>query len=116
MQACDFETLTKEFTRITMNNESPKTAIVTFDPVKSKWRTDREYNELNSSYIFNSSCKYFNPNMGGSSIFASCLDGTDHGIRLDYYIHDWSIVSCIIFDSVEESKSYIDGIIKRCYK
>lgn len=53
------------------------------------------------TYAISSDNKAFNCRMGGYSIFGSCLDGSDAGVRLDRYMRDerggtdgWKIEKC----------------------
>ena len=46
----------------------------------------KEYSEEARTYIVSSNNKAYQPNMGGYSIFGSCLDGTDPCVRLDRYM------------------------------
>lgn len=64
----------------------------------------KPYSEEQRSYAVLNSNKYFLPNMGGTSLYASCLDKTtDQNIRLDQYIHtDWKVDYCYI---LREDKS-----------
>lgn len=50
------------------------------------------------SYRFSSDNKFFIADMNGNSIYANNLDGTDHGIRLDWYLgaKGWDIDYCYI--------------------
>ena len=58
---------------------------------------NREYSEVSRSYLFTNDNKAFLPNMIGSSIFGYCLDGTDQGVRLDYYIgKEWTVDYCYL--------------------
>ena len=57
---------------------------------------DKDYSEESRSYAFSSDNKYFVPGMGGNSIFADCLDGSDRGVRLDWYLGEWKIDYCYI--------------------
>lgn len=61
---------------------------------ESNWKT--KYSETSRSYLVQSDNKYFLPAMAGNSIFASCLDGTDESLRLDYYLDRWEIEYCYI--------------------
>lgn len=63
---------------------------------ESNWR--KKYNEESRSYQVRSDNKYFLPTMGGNSLFASCLDGTDECLRLDYYFGRWEVEYCYIKD------------------
>ena len=53
--------------------------------------------------------KAFWPNMGGYSIFGYCLDGTDQGVRLDYYmaeerdINGWKVEDCYILEQMRDT-------------
>lgn len=60
-----------------------------------------EYSEASRTYEFSSRNKAFMPNMGGYSIFASSVDGTDPGVRLEAYLavehggkDGWQIEKC----------------------
>ena len=50
----------------------------------------RNFSLESRSYAFTSDNKYFISGMGGNSIFAESLDGSDKGVRLDWYLHDWA--------------------------
>ena len=45
----------------------------------------KEYSELSRTYAISSDNKAFIPNMGGYSIYASCLDGTNTCVRWEQY-------------------------------
>ena len=63
---------------------------------------------LSRTYRFDSDNKAFWPNMGGYSIFGSCLDGTDQGIRLDWYMTEegnpggWKVADCYILEKMRD--------------
>ena len=61
----------------------------------SNW-PDKDYSEKARTYLFSSDNKYFLPEMGGNSIFASNEDGTDVYVRLDWYLSKWKIEYCFI--------------------
>ena len=48
----------------------------------------QKYSADSRTYVVSSNNKAFQSNKGGYSIFASCLDGTDSGVRLEQYIPD----------------------------
>ena len=48
---------------------------------------EKPFSELERSYKIYSGDKYFDGNMGGSSLYGYCLDGKDLGVRLDHYIY-----------------------------
>lgn len=51
------------------------------------------------TYIFSLANKYFMPNMIGTSIFASCLDGSEDMVRLDWYLNSWKIDYCYLLEN-----------------
>ena len=62
-----------------------------------------DFSELERSYEVYSDAKYFDANMGGSSLFGNCLDRKDNGIRLDWYMNrlpkdgtPWTVDYCYI--------------------
>lgn len=66
---------------------------------------ENEYSEESRSYIVSSDNKAFLAEMGGYSIFASCLDGTDPCVRLENYMEaeyagkgGWKVEYCYIKD------------------
>ncbi len=66
----------------------------------------KPYTETERSYRFSSDNKAFFPDAISNSIFADCLDGTDNGVRIDWYMHDpenrWEVDYCYMEDSVVE--------------
>ena len=62
----------------------------------------KPFTEVQRSYQISSDAKYFNYNMNGSSLFGNCLDGSDDGVRLDRYFHEWKIDFCYITEYKEE--------------
>jgi hypothetical protein len=61
------------------------------------WPQRKEDYPLESrSYEFRSDEKYFLPEMGGNSIFATSLDGSDRNVRLDHYLHMWKVDYCYL--------------------
>lgn len=63
---------------------------------KSENWPGKDYSLSARSYQFVSDNKYFVSGLGGTSIFADSLDGSDRGVRLDYYIREWEIDYCYI--------------------
>lgn len=70
------------------------TAVVVFKA--SNW-PNADYSLESRSYEFVSDNKRFVPGMGGNSVFANSLDGTD-SIRLDWYLGQWEIDYCYLKD------------------
>ena len=70
---------------------------------------DRVFPRLSRAYLVGSNNKAFQPNMGGYSIFASCLDGTDPCVRLERLMAaetgragDWKIEDCFILEQLRD--------------
>lgn len=63
---------------------------------------DRPYTLDQRTYVVSSDNKAFRPHMGGYSIFADCLDGSDYGVRLEWYMKEegvkdgWEVDYCYI--------------------
>ena len=73
----------------------PLNAVIVF----KKESFVKDYPEESRSYAVCSESKYFNPKMGGNSLIGSSLDGTDVGVRLDWYLHDekpWKVEYCYL--------------------
>ena len=66
------------------------------------------YSLLSRTYCLNSNNKAFYPYMSGYSIHASCLDGTDQGVRLDLYMAEegneggWIVQDCYILEHMRD--------------
>lgn len=70
-----------------------KEAVIVF----TKESFTEEYSEQERSYAISSGDKYFDPNMGGSSLYGNCLDGKDRFVRLDHYMYSgWEVEYCYI--------------------
>lgn len=70
-------------------SDHPKDHLTAFIRISSfGHKCDTNYPELQSTYVISSNNKAYLPNMGGYSIFGSCLDGTDPCLRLDGYIQE----------------------------
>lgn len=68
------------------------------------------------TYVVSSDNKAFQPNMGGYSIFASALDGSDNGVRLERYMASehggtdgWQIERCYMLEQPREMMDIIAG-------
>ena len=70
---------------------------------------DEKYPLLSRTYSLTSDNKAFWPNMGGYSIFASCLDGTDQRVRLEWYMAEegnaggWKVEDCYILEWMRDA-------------
>lgn len=52
----------------------------------------KAYTLESRSYRVSNTSKYYQPDMCGSSLFGSALDGSDNGVRLDWY--NWKVDYC----------------------
>ena len=77
-----------------------KYALITY----SQSNFNKEYSELSRTYLVSSDNKYFQSGKISNSLFGSCIDGTDIGVRLDTY--NWKIEKVIILETEEEINKY----------
>ena len=77
---------------------------------------DKPYSLESRTYVVSSDNKAFQLNMGGYSIFAEALDGTDRGIRLEQYMADeyggkggWKVERCYMKDGSREMIDIVAG-------
>lgn len=60
------------------------------------------------TYCVRSDCNWFNKRIS-TSLYGDCLDGTDHGVRLDAYMKNfgnkdgWIVAECYVEDSAMET-------------
>ena len=87
------------FGELCNTSDSWEKAVIVFAPESF----GKEFSELERSYEVYSDAKYFDANMGGSSLFGNCLDGKDNGVRLDWYMKRspsegkrWTVEYCYI--------------------
>ena len=72
---------------------------------------DKKYPLLSRTYLFTSDNKGFWPRMFSQSIFAYCLDGTDQGARLDWYMEEegnkggWKVEDCYILEQMQDAEN-----------
>lgn len=84
---------------------SPDAPICVMVAVMTPDSFSREYDEEGRSYRFNNYNKAFLP-MTSSSIFSSCLDGTDDGVRLDWYVgQQWHVERVYVQSQTEGASS-----------
>ena len=79
------------------------------------------YSEVARTYVVSSNNKAFIPGMGGYSIYASSLDGTDPMVRLEGYLRDerggengWKIERCYMKNPEREMLDVIFGTFFIC--
>lgn len=87
------------------NPETHLTAYITFSSFGPTETRDLPWEYR--TYMVSSDNKAFQPNMGGYSIFGSCLDGTDRCVRLENYMAEerggkdgWVVEDCCILANV----------------
>ncbi len=81
------------FRSVNDKNLAPITGYIVF----TEDSFDRLYEEESRTYVVSSNNKAYQSGMGGYSIYASCLDGTDPCIRLEGYMRGenaWKIEKC----------------------
>lgn len=60
---------------------------------------NKKYPVESRSYEVFSDAKYFDPLMISKSLYGYCLDGSENGVRLDWYMfNDWKIDYCYIVE------------------
>lgn len=70
---------------------------------------NKPYTRLSRSYCLSSDNKAFWPHAAGYSIFADCLDGTDQGVRLEWYMAEegnaggWKVEDCYILEKMRDA-------------
>lgn len=79
------------------------------------------YSEVERTYTLSSDNKAFQPNMAGYSIYASCLDGGEHGVRLDHLMAvetgdetGWKIEKCVV-KTFEQRRKGLDIVRGLCF-
>ncbi len=79
-------------------NDKKLKCVVVF--TEDSW--NMPYTEIQRSYWFTSDNKAFLANQSSNSIFANCLDGSDDGVRIDWYMHDpkmpWKVDYCYLME------------------
>ena len=76
-------------------NAEPIQAVIVFK--SSSW-PGKDYSLESRSYAVSSENKYFKDCIG-NSLYGSALDGSDPGVRLDWYMNDskpWAVDYCYI--------------------
>ncbi len=103
--------LKNKFRECERNGEKHLTGYIVF----TEDSFDKKYTLEERTYVVSSSNKAFIPNMGGYSIFASSLDGSDMYARIEKYMADeyggkdgWKIERCYIKD--ESDRKLLDII------
>jgi hypothetical protein len=86
----------EKYNCVQFDNKHILTAVIVFTADSF----NGEYSEKERSYEVTNGNKWFLGNQGGTSLFGDCLDGSEQGIRLDWYIrrdeHPWKVERCYI--------------------
>ncbi len=98
-----------EMTKIFREHESSyPTEHLTAHIIFTEDSFDRRYPRISRTYCLSSNNKAFQPNKGGYSIFACCLDGSDQGVRLEWYMAGegnaggWKVEDCYILERMRD--------------
>ena len=96
-----YQEMTKRFREAENNRKEHLTGYVVF----TEDSFDKPYSEESRTYVISSNNKAFQSGMGGYSIYASSLDGSDKCVRLEAYMADehggkdgWKIEKCYVKD------------------
>lgn len=110
-----YHELKKKFQEAEASGKEHLTGYIVF----TKDSFTQDYPEGSRTYVVSSNNKAFIPGMGGYSIFATALDGTDAGVRLDWYMkdehggdHGWKIERCYV---KEPGREILDIIAGTCF-
>ena len=77
----------------------PERFVTIVAVMKNKGFKRKDLTDEERSYAFTNDNKAFLDGMLGYSIFANAIDGTDDGVRLDYYVEEagiWEVDHCYI--------------------
>lgn len=88
------------------------TGFIVFSPASF----EQEYSPESRTYEVSSNNKAFQPGMGGYSIYASSVDGSDMNVRIERYMaaerggrYGWQIERCYISQSeLDKVKPFMD--------
>ena len=107
-----YQEMTQRFREAENNHKEHLTGYIVF----TEDSFDKQYSEESRTYVITSCNKAFQSGMGGYSIYASCLDGSDPCVRLDGYMSDehggengWKIEKCYMKENSREMLDIIFG-------
>ena len=107
-----YREMTKRFREAENSRREHLTGYVVF----TEDSFDKPYSEKSRTYVISSDNKAFQSGMGGYSVYASCLDGSDPCVRLDGYMFDehggengWKIEKCYMLEPSREMLDIICG-------
>lgn len=87
------KTLT-ELKELFKDSKTKREAVIVFTKDSFK----KPFSEKERSYKVSSQNRYFETGKISNSLIGDCLDGTDQGVRLDYYLGDWKIEKIYLLD------------------
>ena len=107
-----YSQMTKIMRWVNDKNLGPVNGYIVFTEDSCK----EKFCEKSRTYIVSSNNKAWIADMGGYSIFGTCLDGTDNGIRLDYLMKEevgnqWRVEECYFLDGEERISDMDDAKI-----
>ncbi len=73
-----------------VENKNWETALITYK--QENWEDN--YTEKERTYRVSRENNYFREGKISNSLYGSCLDGKDNGVRLDYY--NWKVEKIVI--------------------
>lgn len=107
-----YQEMTKRFREAENDRKEHLTGYVVF----TEDSFDKPYSEESRTYVISSNNKAFQSGMGGYSIYASSLDGSDKCVRLEAYMADehggengWKIEKCYMKENSREMLDIIFG-------
>ena len=107
-----YQEMTKRFREAEHNRKEHLTGYVVF----TEDSFDKPYSEESRTYVISSNNKAFQSGMGGYSIYASSLDGSDKCVRLEAYMsaehggeNGWKIEKCYMKENSREMLDIIFG-------
>ena len=113
-----YREMTKRFREAENSRREHLTGYVVF----TEDSFDKPYSEKSRTYVISSDNKAFQSGMGGYSVYASCLDGSDPCVRLDGYMFDehggengWKIEKCYLKEASREMLDIICGKFFICH-
>lgn len=101
MKKITFSELSNAFWEFNKSHEDDGKEYITGVIVYKASNWEKPYTETERSYRTSSKCRAFQPGKIANSIFGNCLDGTDDGVRLDWY--DWEIDYCYLDEEVTKT-------------
>lgn len=90
-----FRDIMSQHNKTSKGRQASRTGVIVF----KQDSFTQVYTETERSYRVSSQCNMFNARFS-SSLFGSCLDGTESGVRLDWYMfadkNPWQVEFCYL--------------------